>query len=194
MGQSGRSVARRPNRPGNEKAPREPWPKPQPSRDSRPIGVGPGTQLRLEACQWPKPLAGCDPKIADGPKTASPRLREDSASPKTRRSDYRSTIPKDPRPIFRPSPAPSVSRWLQVTRTQVPMRLSPRRALHPGPPPGFPCGVPGKVDRALDGGNLWTCLFFATDDRVFASRPPWFNLTSDRVLHPQPDSYSLPKG
>jgi hypothetical protein len=106
------------------------------------------------------------------------------ASPKARRSDYRSTIPKDPRPIFRPSPAPSVSRWLQVTRTQVPMRLSPRRALHPGPPPGFPCGVPGKVDRALNGGNLWTCLFFATDDRVFASRPRGSASTISRSTFP----------
>src|SRR3970282_338307 len=35
-------------RTNNEKVPREPWPKPQPSRDSRPFGVGPGTQLRSE--------------------------------------------------------------------------------------------------------------------------------------------------
>jgi hypothetical protein len=149
-------------RPGNEKAPREPWPKPQPSRDSRPFGVGPGTQLRLEACHWPKPLAGCDPKIADGPKTASPRLREVLASRETRRSDYRSTIPKDPRPIFRPSPVPSVSQWLRVPRTEVSAWLSPLRPLSPGPPPGFPCGVTGKVGRRPHPSNSRACLFFAT--------------------------------
>jgi len=57
----------------HEKVPREPWPKPQPSRDSRPFGVGPGTQLRSEVCRGPKPAAVCDPKIA------SSRLREDFA-------------------------------------------------------------------------------------------------------------------
>jgi hypothetical protein len=53
----------------NEKVPREPWPKPQPSRDSRPFGAGPGTRLRVESCHRPKPAARCDPEIADGPKT-----------------------------------------------------------------------------------------------------------------------------
>lgn len=123
----------------NEKAPREPWPKPQPSRDSRPFGAGPGTRLRVESCQRPKPPAGCDPKIADGPKTASPRLREDGASRETRRPGDRSTIPKDPRPIVRSSPMPSVSRWLRETRTVgigmafaiPPRRFGPRRRVSP---------------------------------------------------------------
>ena len=67
--------------PHNEKVPREPWPKPQPSRDSRPSGVGPGTQLRMEFLPMAEAVGRCAIR-----GSRPPRLREDLASRDTRRS------------------------------------------------------------------------------------------------------------
>jgi hypothetical protein len=67
--------------PANEKVPREPWPKPQPSRDSRPFGVGPGTQLRMEFLPMAEAAGRCAIR-----RSRPPRLREDLASRETRRS------------------------------------------------------------------------------------------------------------
>ena len=130
-------------------------------------GRGPNSDWR---CAFDRSLRRCGPKTADGPKTASPRLREVLANRETRRSDYRSTIPKDPRPIFRPSSVPSVSQWHRVPAPRFSKRLSPPRTLRPGPPPGFPFGVRGKVDPRSVRGNSRACLFFA-DHRSLSRLP-----------------------
>jgi hypothetical protein len=65
----------------NEKIPREPWPEPQPSRDSRPSGVGPGTQLRMEFLPMAEAAGRCAIR-----RSRPPRLRKDLASRETRRS------------------------------------------------------------------------------------------------------------
>ena len=67
--------------PHNEKVPREPWPKPQPSRDSRPSSVGPGTQLRMEFLPMAEAAGRCAIR-----RSRPPRLQEDLASRETRRS------------------------------------------------------------------------------------------------------------
>ena len=99
------------------------------------------------SCRWPKPPAGCDPKIA--PR----RLRKGLAGRETRhpgtarrsrgipvRSSERPRCPRSPDGLG--------------SRSTASERLSPLRASWLGPPSGFPVGVAGKVDHRSPGGNL----------------------------------------
>ena len=159
-------------------------------RSLNPLGTlvhsvsGRGPNSEWSSCQWPKPLAGCDPKTADGPKTASPRLREDLASRETRRPKDRSTIPKDPRPIFRPSPVPSVSQWLRVPYRGLGVALTtPHLSIRSAT--GFPLRRDGKRRRAPYGRQL---------DVLFVFRDLWFGFREraiEAVCLPSPCRWLL---
>jgi hypothetical protein len=97
---------------------------------------------------------GCDPKIAPS------RLREGSAGRETRhpgtaRRSRRIPVRHSERPRCPRSPDGSGS------RSTASERLSPLRASWLGPPPGFPYGVAGKVDRRPRRGNSKGWFFFA---------------------------------
>jgi hypothetical protein len=127
-----------------EKAPREPWPKPQPSRGSRPVRcragdptpIGSFVVAEASTCaHWSAPIRR---SMRSGDR--SPRF-QGGAGPKARRPIDRPTIPEDPRSARRPNPEPTVSRWL--------------RAPAPGNSsrPGFRRSVP--TVRVAAGSPLW---------------------------------------
>lgn len=114
---------------------------------------GRGPNSEWSSCRWPRPPAGCDPKIAPS------RLRDGSASRETR---HPGTARRSRRIPVRSSESPRCPRSPDGSgsRSTASKRLSPLRASWLGPPPGFPFGVAGKVDPPPSRWQLHTLIVF----------------------------------
>ncbi len=154
-----------------EKAPREHRPKPQPSRGSRSDRCRAGDPTPFGSRRRPKPTTGAHWTASiRGPLLSgdrSPRF-QGGADPKIRRSDGRSTIPKDPRSVFRP-PRASVSRCSGHPHRGNSSRLDFRRSVPTvRAASGSPLWRPGKVDHGPAHRKRNRGFVFAICDPVFA--------------------------